>query len=189
MKRQYSSLAVFGLVCVMALGAFSGAAKAQDEIAETHLQAARDLVTNAGLTQSFDGMVPRITNSVAGRFVSRGMPSEMIREVINDLQPELDLQRRVMLNRSARIMANRFTEEELGEINAFFETPTGAKFVNQQPGFVDDILTATGEWTEELVEYIEVRMQAELARRGAEAAEAAEAAEDAEAAEATETAD
>ncbi|MCC5979522.1 MAG: DUF2059 domain-containing protein [Salinarimonas sp.] len=168
MKRQLSAFAILGLVCVLAIGAVSGAAKAQEEIGESHLQAARDLIRNAGLTQSFDGMVPRITNSVAGRFVNRGIPGGIIREVIDEIQPELDLQRRVILNRSARIMANRFTEEEIAEINAFFETPTGAKFVDQQPGFVDDILTATGEWTEELVEYVEVRMQAELSRRGAE---------------------
>ncbi|KPQ11877.1 MAG: hypothetical protein HLUCCO17_05190 [Saliniramus fredricksonii] len=170
MKRPSSALAVFGLVFALAFGAFAGAANAQEEVSESHLQAARDLVTNAGLTDSFDGMVPRVTNSVAGRFVNRGMPSDMIREVIDDLQPELDLQRRVILNRAARIMANRFTEEEIGEINAFFETPAGAKFVDQQPGFVDDVLTTTGEWTEELVEYVEVRMQAELSRRGAESA-------------------
>lgn len=174
MKRHSSALAVFGLVVALALSAFTGAAKAQEEISDSHLQAARDLITNAGLTQSFDGMVPRVTNAVAGRFVNRGMPSGIIREVIDDLQPELDLQRRVILNRAARIMANRFSEEEIGEINAFFETPTGAKFVDQQPGFVDDILTTTGEWTEELVEYIEVRMQAELSRRGAETPETAD---------------
>lgn len=170
MKRPSSALAVFALVFALAAGALAGVAKAQEEISESHLEAARTLVTNAGLTQSFDGMVPRITNTVAGRFVSRGIPSGIIREVIEELQPELDLQRRVILNRAARIMANRFSEEEIGEINAFFETPTGSKFVDQQPGFVDDILTTTGEWTDEVVEYIEVRMQAELARRGAEAA-------------------
>jgi hypothetical protein len=171
MKRQSSAFAVFGLVFALGFAAFAGAAQAQDEVGESHLQAARQLVTNAGLTESFDGMVPRVTNAVAGRFVNRGLPSNIIREVIDEIQPELDLQRRVILNRAARIMANRFTEEEIGEINAFFETATGRKFVEQQPGFVDDILTTTGEWTEELVEYIEIRMQAELARRGAEPTE------------------
>jgi hypothetical protein len=171
MKRQSSAFAVFGLVFALGFAAFAGAAQAQEEVGESHLQAARQLVTNAGLTESFDGMVPRVTNSVAGRFVNRGMPSSMIREVIEEIQPELDLQRRVILNRAARIMANRFTEEEIGEINAFFESPTGRKYIEQQPGFVDDILTAASDWTEELVEYVEIRMQAELARRGAETTE------------------
>ena len=168
MKRHLPALAVFGLVFTLAISAFAGSAKSQEEITESHLQAARNLVINAGLNDSFDGMVPRITNAVAGRFVNRGMPGSILREVIEEIQPELDLQRRVMLNRASRIMANRFTEEEIGEINAFFETPTGAKFIAQQPGFIDDILTSAGEWTEELVEYIEVRMQAELVRRGAD---------------------
>ena len=70
-----------------------------------------------------------------------------------------------MLNRAARIMARRLTEEELSEIAAFFNSPAGERYVELQPLFLDDIFTAMDDWSEEMFEYLSVRVQAEISRR------------------------
>ena len=91
--------------------------------------------------------------------------TEMLDEVFEEMEEEMRLQRRAMLNRAARIMARRLTEEELSEIAAFFNSPAGERYVELQPLFLDDIFTAMDDWSEEMFEYLSVRVQAEISRR------------------------
>lgn len=161
MNRIASFFAILGL----AVSLQAGSAVAQDEPSASHLEAAREVVTGSGMGRTFNEMVTMARRSVREQMPSTPQMTEMLDEILEDMEEEMLLQRRAMLNRAARIMARRLTEDELTEIAAFFNSPAGQRYVELQPLFLDDIFTAMDDWSEEMFEYIAVRVQVEISRR------------------------
>jgi len=158
-------IAFFFAVLALALSLQAGPAAAQDEPSASHLEVAREVVTGSGMGRTFNEMVTMARRSVRDQMPSTPQMTEMLDEVFEEMEEEMRLQRRAMLNRAARIMARRLTEEELSEIAAFFNSPAGERYVELQPLFLDDIFTAMDDWSEEMFEYLSVRVQAEISRR------------------------
>lgn len=162
MKRIVSFLAA----AVFALALQAGAAFAQDEISDSHLEAAREVLAASGVARNFDAVVPGITEAMRRQLVTQPALSEDIAEVLEELKPELELQRRSMVTRAATALARQLTEEELTEIAAFFNSPAGKRYVETQPIVLEDTLRAMDEWTDEVAEYMQIRVRAEMQKRG-----------------------
>ncbi len=161
MNRIASFFAVLGL----AVSLQTGTVTAQSDISPGHMEAAREVVTGSGMGRTFNEMVTMARRSVREQMPSTPQMREMLDEIFEEMEEEMLLQRRAMLNRAARIMAQRMTEEELTEIAAFFNSEAGQRYVELQPLFLDDIFTAMDDWSEEMFEYISVRVQVEISRR------------------------
>ena len=58
------------------------------------------------------------------------------------------------------------TEAELKELNAFFKSPVGLKYVQTQPQVLDDIVKEMATWSQTLSEYVMIRARAEMSKRG-----------------------
>ncbi len=106
----------------------------------SHLAAARDVAAASGMTRSFDAMTEPFLDQLQQMNVTRPEIKKDLDEVTAMLRPEIEMQKEKMLDNVARVFALQLTEPELKEIAAFYKTPTGVKYVNVQPGLLDDIV-------------------------------------------------
>lgn len=162
MNRFLSFFAASFIALAMALS--SGAASAQ--VTDSHLAAARLVITDSGMARSFDALLPEVQNAMRRQLLTKPALSKDLDEVFEVLEPEMQLQRRAMVNTAARILAERLTEEELVTIAAFFATPAGKRYVETQPIVLDDMMLAMRSWQQDVAEYIQVRVRAEMQQRG-----------------------
>ena len=163
MRRIQSLLGVWILALALTL---PGAASAQD-ITDAHLQAAWNAVRAVGADNGFDEALPNIAVQVQDLMV-RQRPDlfEEIGDVVNDVVFELIIRRLDLNNDVARIWALAFTEAELNEITAFYNSSTGRKLADLFEVLLADTIGALENWYERLISEMVERSILELERRG-----------------------
>lgn len=160
MKRIATFLAALGVAALLL--APNGAQAQSDELIET----ARAVVVGSGIDRSFDEIVPAATTALRRRLVTQPAAAAAIDEILREMEPELALQRRAMINRAAAVLIDVFTEEELNAIDAFFKSDAGRRFVEMQARVLEGVFAEMQAWNAEVAEYIQIRVSAEMANRG-----------------------
>ncbi|HEV2603628.1 MAG TPA: DUF2059 domain-containing protein [Microvirga sp.] len=172
MTRFAKHLAATSVALVLAAGtALAQQPAAQPQAAApqpsaSHLAAAMEVVVNSGVAGSFDGAAEPLLDELRQMRVARPEVKKDLNEVVDMLKPEMDLQRRRMLNATARIYATHFTEAELKEIGVFFKSPAGRRYVDVQLKATEDLVKELEKWNREVAEYVMIRAKAEMAKRG-----------------------
>jgi hypothetical protein len=139
---------------------------AQPQPSASHLAVARDVAVGSGMVRSFDAITEPLLASLRQMNVTRPEIRQDLDKVVEQLKPELDLQKEQMISASARIFATRMSEAELRDIANFFKSPAGSKYVQMQPVILDDIVKELATWTQTLSEYVMIRARAEMSKRG-----------------------
>ena len=132
----------------------------------SHLAVAREVMLSSGIARSFDSIIPAFGDRIRQNAVTRPELAKDLDSVLASLEPELELQKQAMIDVASRIYASRLTEAELNEIAAFFRSPAGNRYVETQPQVLDDIVGAMQTWTQDVSEYVMVRVRAEMAKKG-----------------------
>jgi hypothetical protein len=88
--------------------------------------------------------------------------TEVATKIRNDLQPRFA----ELIDDLAKIYADAFSEQEMKEIIAFYQTPAGKKMLDQQPKLVDASMNFAGNWANKLSEEVTAKMREELVKRG-----------------------
>jgi len=131
-----------------------------------HLALAREVMLNSGIARSFDSIIPAFAERIRQGAVTRPELSKDLETVLTSLEPEMELQKQAMIDTAARIYAARLSEAELNEIATFFRSPAGKRYVETQPQVLDEMVQAMQNWTQDVSEYIMVRVRAEMAKKG-----------------------
>jgi uncharacterized protein len=139
---------------------------AQSMPSASHLQIARDVALASGITQSFDGILASFPERMRQTAVTRPELTKDLNEVLDAMKPELELQKQQMVNNAVLIYAQVMTEPELNEVAAFFKGPTGAKYLRSQPQIIERMVAAMQPWSQQVAEYVMVRVRAEMGKRG-----------------------
>jgi hypothetical protein len=66
----------------------------------------------------------------------------------------------------AKIYAEHFTEQELKDLLAFYNSPVGKKFVSSQEVVVNSSLKLAQEWANKLSDEVTLKMREELKKKG-----------------------
>lgn len=132
----------------------------------SHLALAREVMLSSGIARSFDSIIPAFADQIRQQAVTRPELAKDLNEVLTALQPEMELQKQRMVDTAAKIYADKLTEAELKEIAAFFRSAAGKRYVESQPAVLDEMVQAMQTWTQEVSEYVMVRVRAELGKRG-----------------------
>ena len=82
------------------------------------------------------------------------------------LRKEYEPKRAEILDATAKIYAQHFTEQELKDIIAFFKTPVGKKMLAQEPIAIDDSLKAAQNWANAFSEVVLDRFRTEMKKKG-----------------------
>jgi hypothetical protein len=160
---------VLAAPCLPALAqtkATAPAAPAAQTFTPNHLALAREVMLSSGIARSFDSIIPSFADQIRKQAVTRPEIQKDLDEVLTQIQPEMELQKQRMINIAARTYAAKLSEAELTDIANFFRSPAGKRYVETQPALLDEMVHEMQGWTEEVSEYIMVRVRAEMGKRG-----------------------
>lgn len=149
-----------------ALFMLASPAFAQAQPSASHLALARDVAVSSGMTRSFDAMVEPFLDQLQQMNVTRPEIKQDLTQVVTQLRPELEQQKQKMIDNAARAFATRLSEAELREIAAFYKSPAGVKYVQVQPGVLDDVVRDLAVWTEQTGQFVMTRAREEMGKRG-----------------------
>ncbi|WP_342109432.1 DUF2059 domain-containing protein [Methylobacterium sp. SI9] len=135
-------------------------------ITPSHLALAREVMLSSGIARSFDSVLPAFADQIRKQAVTRPELAKDLDEVLASLQPEMELQKQRMIDIAARTYASKFSETELQEIATFFRSPAGKHYVEAQPQLLDEMVQEMQDWTQDVSEYVMVRVRAEMGKRG-----------------------
>jgi uncharacterized protein len=71
-----------------------------------------------------------------------------------------------LVDASARIYATHFTEPELRDLLAFYQSPLGQKAIAQEPKVLDESMVYAGTWADNLSQEVITAIRIEMKKRG-----------------------
>jgi hypothetical protein len=149
-----------------ALVLFSPSGRA-DEPSAAAVQSANKLIADLGLIQSLEVVVPTLFGEFEKNVVAtRPELKDPLHQVLVSLVPEFAKGEPGVLNQVARVMASKLSDAEIKEVLAFYESPTGKKFVAAEPAFIDELQVAGTAWRQKLADDLLPRVREELKKKG-----------------------
>ena len=150
-----------------ALTALCTAALAQSAPTSANVQLARDVVLASGATRAFDGVIPSILQQSLSVFVQQNPDLQKeLTESIKTIAPALEKRASEIIDIIAKVYATRFSQPELKEILAFYQSAVGKKFVTQLPSVLEESFVKTQEWGGKISEEVVQQLRAEMKKRG-----------------------
>jgi hypothetical protein len=161
-------LARCGLAAALALAwlGSAGPTAAQQPTASA-VATAKELLAAKGATAMFDPLIPGIIESTKNTILPSNPAlykdlTEVAAKIRNDLAPR----RNEVVDEIARLYAQRFTEQEMKEIIAFYKSPVGKKFVTDEPAIIDQGLQRAEAWSRRMSDEVMNRFRQEMKRKG-----------------------
>ena len=152
-------LALFGLV---------GTASAQDP-SPAAVAMARQLIDIKGASKMYDPVLVGIILRVRDTFMQTNpMLSNELNAVAQQLRREFQPRLDALKEQVAKFYASRFTEQELKDVLAFYQSPLGVKLVVVEPEFLDQSMAYADKWAGELADEILAKMRTEMRKKGHE---------------------
>lgn len=137
-------IAVFATAVMVAAATPSMAA---DEIAASHLKAARSAISALKATEEFDQILPQAALALKSELTQKNPDlSDLISNTVDDQAVKLAIRRADLEAEAAKIYARVFTEQELNEISTFYNTATGKKLLDDGNIVGREVLQAAGLW-------------------------------------------
>ncbi len=117
------------------------------EISESHLKAARSAVGSMGITDPYDAVLAQAAFGLKQELIARSPDQqERISDVVDEQTLALAPRRADLEREAALAYAKSFTEQELNEINAFYDSPTGKKLLKDGPIALREVVKAADIW-------------------------------------------
>jgi uncharacterized protein len=135
--------------------------------APSHLAAARALVIACGMSHSFGIIIPQFLDQIGSSLTqSRPELKSDLSAVLAQIKPEFDKQVDEMVNIAAQIYVKQMSEQDLKAAVAFFESPAGKKYVEIQPAFLTEVVTAMQGWQGKISTDMMARVREEMKKKG-----------------------
>jgi uncharacterized protein len=131
------------------------------------IAAADKVLGDIGLKQSIAIVVPGMMAELETN-VTRTRPEirDSLRVTLKAIQPEFDQTAKQIYSEAATLLASQMSEKEITDVAAFFESPSGKKYIQATPIFVQRLSDVTGAWREKLSTDILVRAREEMKKKG-----------------------
>jgi uncharacterized protein len=157
------------IIALAALGLVRPAA-AQAPAAEPSPNAvllAKQIIEIKGVSAMFAPLVRGVIIKVRDQFIQTNfMWAKDLSEIANNLEKEYGPRGSEVIDATARIYASHFTEAELKQLLAFYQSPLGRKTVAEEPKITDESMAFAGHWGDDLSVDIINKMRAEMKKRG-----------------------
>lgn len=142
-------------------------AQPQRVFTPAHLAVANDVLRASGMTTMFDNAMPNVIGAIRTNF-SRQRPElvKEIEEVLKGIADQQAIELVLGFNEAARMLAERFDEAELKDINTFLTSPVGKKYVGALPGFMDEVVPFLELWNRTVTAKLSNLFQQEMIKRG-----------------------
>ena len=163
--RSARAIALLLTICAGAAGA-ARTAPAQDP-PSGNVALAKELIALKGSTQMWDTVVPGVIEQVKGVFLQTNpMLSRELNEVAAQLRVEYAPRSAQLMDQTARLYAQAFTEQELKDALVFYKSPLGRKIASEEPKVLDDGFRRIQQWTNRFSEELMGKMRTEMKKKG-----------------------
>lgn len=163
------SMAGVACAAVIAFVISAGTAPAQQQPSKGALAAANELVTIKGAKTLYDPLIIGVVEKAKVMFLQTNpMLGKDLNEVAANLRSEFAPRSAEGINATARLYAERFSEQELKDAVAFYKSALGRKLLSVEPTIADESVKTAAHWADKLSEEIMNRMRAEMKKRGHE---------------------
>ncbi|CAH1670222.1 MULTISPECIES: DUF2059 domain-containing protein [unclassified Chelatococcus] len=132
----------------------------------SQIAVAQEVIIGSGMARSFEALVPTFGEQIKQLFVTRPELAKDIDAALVQIRPEIEARKQELITNSARMLATRLGEADLQQINTFFASPAGKKYVEVQPLLLNDIFDAMREWANDTADFVLERVRAELQKKG-----------------------
>ena len=151
---------------LIAVFGFAVAANAQAPSA-AHLKLARDVVDVSGSARAFDRAIPQIFQQIFTTYTQQNPDLQKdIAAVMQGLIPEFEPRKDEVAVLVSQSFAAKFTEAELKDMLAFYNSPTGKKLVAEHSAVLQDAYAKTQEWGGKLSQLLINRLKEEMKKKG-----------------------
>jgi hypothetical protein len=134
------------MLAAAALIAAASPVHAQD-ISESHLKAAHDAISAIHATDQFDVILPQAAASLQGQLIQKNPDmNQLISKTVSEKALALASRRADLEHEAALAYAKLFSEKELQEIAAFYQSEAGKKLLEKGPIAVRDLTKAATIW-------------------------------------------
>jgi hypothetical protein len=160
---------IVGVLVVGFLQAGPGAAQAPApaEAPPDAVAAAKDLVTTMNLADQLKTIFPIIMQGLKPAIVQNRPAVERDYDALLPLMLEITNQRiGEYIELMAGIYARNFTADELRDVTAFYQTPTGRKMLEKLPALTQESMVAGQRFGQALAKEFETRIKDELRKKG-----------------------
>ena len=121
-------------------------ASAQD-IAESHLKAARAAIVALTATEQFDAVLPQAAHALKGELIRKNPDlGQIITNLVDEETLALASRRGDLEREAAVIYAKIFSEQQLNEMTAFYTSETGKKLLEDGALVARQVHEAAGIW-------------------------------------------
>ena len=150
----------------IALAGFIPAAHAQQPSAAS-IQVAKQLIAVTGATAVFNPLIAGVVEQAKILFLQQNPAlakdlNEVAAKIRTDLQPRFS----EISDEVAKLYAANFTEQELKDVLAFYQSPSGKKLLTTQPKVIDASMGFAGDWANKLSDEVIAKMRDEMKKRG-----------------------
>jgi hypothetical protein len=154
---------------IAVLTIWAGTAQAQQPTQPSAgaIAAARELIVIQGAAPLYESIVPDVIAQARNGFLqSNPMLEKDLDATAAALRTELEPKGQEILNDIARLYATRFTEQELKEAQAFYQTPVGKKMLAEEPQLIDKSMAFARAWANRFLGVVIAQFRAEMKKRG-----------------------
>jgi hypothetical protein len=151
----------------IALAVFMQPAHAQQQPPAASIQVAKQLIAATGATAVFNPLIGGVVEQAKILFLQQNPAlakdlNEVAAKIRTDLQPRFS----EISDEIAKLYASNFTEQELKDVLAFYQSPSGKKLLTTQPKVIELSMNFAGDWANKLSDEVIAKMRDEMKKRG-----------------------
>ena len=150
-----------------ALVALAPAVNAQPKPSPAAVVEAQKLISLTGATNLFTPLIAGVIEQAKLLFLQQNPAlAKDLNEVAAQLRTDLTPRFSELSNEVATFYATEFTESELKEIVAFYQSPAGKKLLERQPIVIDHSVKFAQDWANKLSDEVIGKMREEMNKKG-----------------------
>jgi len=131
------------------------------------MQAAGEIAKLSGATTLFGPLIAGVVEQSKLLFLQQNPAlGKDLNEIAANMRTELAPRMSELTDQVAKIYTERFTEQELQQLLAFYQSPIGKKMVAEQATVVNASLHYAQDWATKLSDEVTARMREELKKKG-----------------------
>jgi hypothetical protein len=167
LMRATNRAVTAGAVAI-ALAAAAPAALAQGpKPSAAALATAKQLVAVTGATALFSPLIAGVVEQAKLLYLQQNpMLQKDLNEIAAEMRTELQPRFVEVTDNVAHEYATHFTEQELKDILAFYQSDAGKKLLQEQPKVVNRSMQFAQDWANKLSTEVTAKMREELKKRG-----------------------
>ncbi|MGE3144833.1 MAG: DUF2059 domain-containing protein [Pseudorhodoplanes sp.] len=162
-RRASGLVGLFAIVLLVP--AAPAAAQQQPTPAATSM--AKEIIDLKGSMGIFPSIIAGVVQQARDTFLQTNLTLEKpLNETAAQLRTELAARVNDVRELFAKLYAQRFSEQELKEILTFLKSPTGKKFISEEPIFLNESLSRAEQWSTALSDEVMGKFRAEMRKKG-----------------------